>query len=161
MNAHSQAFADDTPIAARRALSDAIAIYDNNDSLMQEGAIDAIAAGRAAFWTTSQYHNGIGSMLPHPLNRGEGAEAAIDYCCRGTVYGIVPHKRDEMQVEALEWIVPLNLAAARELSHAYAKHGFWKDEAELLTRAKSDMRQRPGKPVKAALPQHTTMPKRL
>jgi hypothetical protein len=45
----------DTPMAARRNLLDAMEIYRNEDSVMRDGAIEAIAEGRAAYWTMASY----------------------------------------------------------------------------------------------------------
>ena len=53
----AQAYQTDTPLAAKRALDDAIAIYGNEDTIMYEKALDAICEGRAAFWTAAGYSN--------------------------------------------------------------------------------------------------------
>jgi hypothetical protein len=122
----------DTPLAARHALDDAIAIYGNEDTIMREKALDAICEGRAAYWTTAGYSNAIDSSLPYALNAGVDIGRAVDAAYE---------RRPFLKRGALSRIVPLNMAAARALSLAYAHYGAWRDEPELLMRAKRDIRR--------------------
>jgi hypothetical protein len=122
----------DTPMAARRALDDAIALYGNEDTIMREKALDAICGDRAAFWTMSSYSDAIGSSLPYALNAGVDLSRAVE-----NAYAA----RQFLKVGALDRIVPLNMAAARALSLAYSREGSWRDEPELLMRAKRDCRR--------------------
>lgn len=126
------AFMLDTPMAARRALDDAIAIYGNEDTIMREKALDAICGGRAAFWTMSSYSDSIGSSLPYALNDGVDLDRAVENAYSARLF---------LKAGALDRIVPLNMAAARALSLAYAREGSWLDEPELLMRSKRDCRR--------------------
>ncbi len=127
-----EAFMLDTPMAARRALDDAISIYANEDTIMREKALDAICGDRAAFWTMSGYSDAIGSSLPYALNAGVDVTRAIE-----NAYAA----RQFLRAGALDRIVPLNMAAARALSLAYSREGSWRDEPELLMRSKRDCRR--------------------
>lgn len=131
-SAASQAYLLDTPLAAKRALDDAIAIYGNEDTIMREKALDAICGDRAAYWTTANYSNAIDSNLPYALNAGVDIGRAVDAAYE---------RRQFLKRGALARIVPLNMAAARALSAAYAREGAWRDEPELLMRAKRDCRR--------------------
>jgi len=129
----AQAYQADTPLAAKRALDDAIAIYGNEDTIMYEKALDAICGDRAAYWTMSGYSDAIGSSLPYALNAGVEIDRAVDAAYE---------RRPLLKRSALSRIVPLNMAAARALSLAYARYGAWRDEPELLMRAKRDCRRK-------------------
>ncbi|MEQ1938598.1 hypothetical protein ABMA46_10110 [Mesorhizobium sp. CN5-321] len=133
MNAHARFYMDETAITVRRSLDDAIAVYQNEDTIMREKAIDAIAEGRAAFWTTSSYSSAITADLPYALNAGVEINQAIE--------NAFPAYKAYRRVPALDTIVPLNMKAALALSVAYSAKGIWKDEPELLMRAKRDMRR--------------------
>ena len=74
----AEVYMADTPLAARRALDDAIAVYGNEDTIMREKALDAICGGRAAFWTMSGFSDAIGSSLPYALNAGVDLARAIE-----------------------------------------------------------------------------------
>jgi len=76
--ASNEAYLLDTPLAAKRALYDAIAIYGNEDTIMREKALDAICGDRAAYWTTASYSNAIDSSLPYALNAGVDIGRAVD-----------------------------------------------------------------------------------
>lgn len=128
----AQAYQEDTPLAAKRALDDAITIYGNEDTIMYEKALDAICEGRAAFWTMAGYSNAIDSSLPYMLNAGVEIGSAVDAAYE---------RRPFLKRDALYWIVPLNMAAARALSLAYTREGTWRDDFELLMRAKRDCRR--------------------
>lgn len=157
MNAHSQIYMDETPVTMRRALTSAIALYDNCDSEMERQTVNAIVEGRAAFWTTSQYHNATSSALPYSLNAGVDIERALEAGYSEAHYGRDFARINRMRRDALDWIIPLNLKAATALSLAYSAKGVMRDEAELLLRAYVDMRKQPTnqKPAKAkSLPTH-------
>lgn len=126
------AYMADTPMAAKRALDDAVAIYQNPDDIMREKALDAIAEGRPAYWSVAGYSDAIGSSLPYHLNAGVDISSAVE-----EAYGRRPFLGRGM----LDQIVPLNMAAARALSAAYAREGTWCEEFELLRRAKRDCRR--------------------
>lgn len=126
------AYLADTPMAARRALNDAMDIYRNEDGHMRDKAIDAIAAGRAAYWTMTGSSNAIGFDLPLALNRGVDIDRALGNAFCGRAYNAICE---------LDRLVPLNMAAARALGLAYSRHGSWRDDHELLMRSKRDMRR--------------------
>lgn len=121
------AYLDETTLSVRRSLDDAITVYDNADTIMREKALDAILEGRAAYWTTASYHNAIASDLPYALNAGVEIARAVDDAYE---------RRQWAKDGALDTIVPLNRKAALALSVAYSMHGLWRDEEELLIRAK-------------------------
>lgn len=115
------------------AIVDSVArLYGNDDTIMREKALEAICGDRAAFWTMANYSNAIDSSLPYALNAGVDIARAV-----ANAYVSRPF----LKPGALDRIVPLNMAAARALSHAYALEGAWRDEAELLMRAKRDCRK--------------------
>ncbi len=133
MNVHFTAYMNDTPMAASRALDDAIAIYGNDDAVGREQCIEAIASGRPAFWTSAQYHAARSLILRYDATK------------TGDVVGSMlaiypPHRRDSREA-ALDSLVPLDRKAAIALSLAYAEIGFFRDEPELLLRSKRDCRR--------------------
>ncbi|TGV15791.1 hypothetical protein EN816_00635 [Mesorhizobium sp. M8A.F.Ca.ET.173.01.1.1] len=128
----AEAFMLDTPMAAKRALDDAITIYGNEDTIMREKAMDAICGDRAAFWSMSGYSDAIGSTLPYMLNAGVDIDRAV-----AAAY----ERRPFLKRGVLDRIIPLNMAAARALSSAYSREGSWRDEPELLMRSKRDCRR--------------------
>ncbi len=131
MASDTAAYMGDTPMAARRALDDCLDIYRNEDGLMRDKAIGAIADGRPAFWTMSNYHNALSYDLPLALNAGVDIDRALDNAFRSRPYH---------SIHELDRLIPLNMAAARALGHAYSRHGSWRDDEELLMRSKRDMR---------------------
>lgn len=133
MNAHAKIYMDETPLSVRRALDDAIAVYGNEDTIMREKAIDAIVEDRAAYWTTSSYSSAITADLPYALNAGVEINRAIE--------AAFPDHKADRRIPALDTIVPLNRKAALALSIAYSLKGKWRDEPELLARAKRDTRK--------------------
>lgn len=141
ISAHAQSYMDETPLSVRRSLLDAIEVYQNHDTIMQEKAIDAIAEGRAAYWTTSSYSNAVTSNLPYSLNAGVEINEAIEAAHPEWRYARAPELRKQHCRFALDTIVPLNRKAALALSVAYSQKGIWRDEDELLIRAKRDTRR--------------------
>jgi len=123
----------DEAMATRRRLDDAIEVYGNGYDDIRAVAIEAIASGRAAYWTTSNYGATRTVDLPLALNRGVSIRDALEQA--------LPAWCAADRCPALETIVPLNRKAAIALSGAYASHGIWRDEEELEMRALRDCRQ--------------------
>ncbi|MER8925822.1 hypothetical protein [Mesorhizobium sp. M0859] len=136
MNAYQKIVSDyltETPISVRRRLLDSINVYNNSYDDIRASAVDAIAAGRAAYWTTSTYSAARTVDLPLVLNRGVSITTALEQA--------FPAWCADRREAALETIVPLNRKAAVALSGAYARFGSWEDEAELEMRALRDCRK--------------------
>ncbi|MEO3387355.1 hypothetical protein [Mesorhizobium sp. CAU 1741] len=109
------------------ALRQIVDLYDNDDAIAREYAEEAFNAGRAAYWSSATHHNAVACELLNAANRVGSLEDAIRAI-------VPPFKRDRMQVY-LDALVPLNEAAERELSVAYAKYtATWRDEPELAMR---------------------------
>ncbi|MGX9120296.1 hypothetical protein ACWTU6_27075 [Mesorhizobium sp. BHbsci] len=136
MSAYQKIVADymtETPLSVRRRLLDAIDVYNNGYEDIRESAIEAIAAERAAYWTTSTYSAARTVDLPLALNRGVNIREALEQA--------FPAWCADRREAALETIVPLNRKAAFALSGAYASFGIWRDEEELEMRALRDCRR--------------------
>lgn len=136
MNVYQRILTDyltETPFSTKRRLDDAIAVYDNGYDDLRASAIEAIASGRAAFWTTSGYSATRTVDLPLALNRGTGIREALEQA--------FPAWCASHREMALDTIVPLNRKAAVALSGAYASFGIWRDEEELEHRALRDCRK--------------------
>lgn len=136
MNAFQKIVADyltETPFSTKRRMLDAIEVYGNGYDDLRAVAIEAIASGRAAFWTTSNYSASRTVDLPLALNRGVSIRAALDEA--------LPAWCANLRPGALDTIVPLNRKAAIALSGAYASYGIWRDEEELEQRALRDCRK--------------------
>lgn len=134
MNVHAKEFLTETPLSMRRHLQDAITIYGSDSTYDEEIALDAILAGRPAFWSTAKYHSACAGILLRNLNHGLSFEDAIAdaYC---------PWQRGNVE-HGLDSLVPLNLKAANALSLAYSHHtATWHDEEELLMRRVRDCRR--------------------
>lgn len=123
----------DEAMATRRRLDDAATIYGNGYDDLRASAIEAIASGRAAFWTTSNYSATRTVDLPLDLNRGVGIRAALEHA--------LPAWCAQNRAPALDTMVPLNRKAAEALSGAYATYGIWRTEEELEQRALRDCRK--------------------
>ncbi len=132
MNIHARDYLADTPMKVRRDLLAAVAVYGNEDTIMLEQAIEAVASGRAVYWTTASYSSARASDLPYELNRGKSILEAVDAAYAG---------REFLREQALDTIVPINRKAAMALANAYAKFGSWVDEDELLQRRTRDCRK--------------------
>lgn len=122
----------DEALETRRHLNDAIEIYRNGYDDNRNSAIEAIAAGRAAFWSTSSYSSARTVDLPLALNRGVSIADALAEA--------FPNWRATYREAALETIVPLNGRAANALALAYARFGSWREDEELLMRCLRDTR---------------------
>lgn len=132
MNAHAQAYMAETPITVRRALKASVALYDNDDFASRETVLEAIAAGRSAFWSTAKYHNATACMLLDRVNRMPMDEALA--------FITDPHKLARM-ADFLDTLVPLNAKAENALALAYARHTpTWREEPELAMRRMRDCR---------------------
>lgn len=140
MNAHTQisqeaqSYLEETPLTVRRSLIDAMEIYDNEDAVMRDRAIDAIAEGRAAYWTTAKYHNAAAYSLCYALNDGVDIVRAVE--------NTYPVWKIDSRIPSLETIVPLNRKAVNALALAYAEMaGTWRDDYELERRKLRDCRR--------------------
>lgn len=130
----AQSYLDETPLTVRRSLIDAMEIYDNEDAVMRDRAIDAIAEGRAVFWTTAKYHNAAAYSLCYALNDGVDIVRAVE--------NTYPAWKIDSRIPSLETIVPLNRKAVNALSLAYAEMaGTWRDDYELERRKLRDCRR--------------------
>lgn len=140
MNAHAQisheaqTYLEETALTVRRSLIDAMEIYDNEDAVMRDRAIDAIAEGRAAFWTTAKHHNAAAFSLCYALNDGVDIVRAVE--------NTYPEWKADSRVPSLETIVPLNRKAVNALALAYVEmSGEWRDDFELERRKLRDCRR--------------------
>ena len=140
MNAHTQisldaqSYLEETALTVRRSLIDAIEVYDNEDAVMRDRAIDAIAEGRAAYWTTAKYHNAAAFSLCYALNDGVDIVRAIE--------NTYPEWKADSRIPSLETIVPLNRKAMNALALAYVEmSGEWRDDFELERRKLRDCRR--------------------
>lgn len=138
----AEAYMGETPLSVRRNLADAIEVYGNPDTVMMEKAVDAIAEGRATYWTVSNYHSATNSNLPYALNAGVEIGRAIDAAYPDWRYARNPALQKQHRAAALDTIVPLNRKAVNSLALAYIKiAGSFRDDAELERRAKRDTRR--------------------
>lgn len=119
-------YINETPITVSAKLNAAIAFYDNCCDRFRELAVEAILAGRSAFWTTASHHSARAYELPVHINKGSSIAEALEQ-----EYPADQGKR----LAGLDTLIPLNLKAATALSIAYEDFGTWRDEAELLARA--------------------------
>lgn len=108
MNIQAQSYMVDTPMAAYGRLIDAMIAHDNEDAIGRDLAVDAICAGRPAYWTTATYHAARCIELCNGVNRGATLETAL--------LGLYPADRAFGRQSALDTLIPLNMAAARELA---------------------------------------------
>ena len=126
MNAHAQAYMAETPLAVARALKAAIALYGNDDAMSRDIANEAVAEGRAAYWSTATYHNATACILLDRANRMQMDEALR--------FINDPAKRARL-ADFLDTLVPLNLKAENALALAYARHtGTFREDDELAAR---------------------------
>src|SRR5690348_12783342 len=99
MNIHAREYMAETQLTTKRALNDAIAAYGCDSDYSRDLATDAIASGRAAFWTRNSRHNACATILLNNLNRGMSFEDALADAYR-------PHKRDRIE-GGLDTLIPL------------------------------------------------------
>lgn len=134
MNAHAKIYMDETPLAVKRQLLDAVTVYRNEDTNMLEQAIEAAASGRAVYWTAASYSNATASDLPCELNRGRSIKEVLEEAYQGW--------KADRRASALDTIVPCNLAAVNALAKAYIEiAGSFRDDDELAARRVRDMRR--------------------
>lgn len=138
----TQVYLTEDAFAMKRHLEDAIEVYGNRYDDNRDSALDAIVAGRAAFWSTSSYSAARTVDLPLALNRGVSIKDALEQAFQAWCAG---DRR-----AALDTIVPLNRKAAMALSGAYAREGIWHDEEVLEMRRLRDCRKRPASESQAA-----------
>lgn len=114
------------------ALRDVIAIYDNDDATSREIAEQAMNDGRPAFWSTCSYHDQVSCNFLNSVNSMHSFDAAVEML----------HPVHREMERLLGKLVPLNEAAAIELSNAYARHtATWRDPYELERRRVRDCRK--------------------
>jgi len=130
MNAHAHGYLTETPLTVKRALDEAVASHGCDDSLTLRIATEAVASGRAAYWTRKSRHAACACILLNNLNGGMSFEDALADAYR-------PHQKDWIE-GGLKTLVPLNRAAANALAKAYAQFtGTWFEDEELLARART------------------------
>lgn len=124
----------ETPLAVKRQLLDTVALYQNEDTNMLEQAIEAVASGRAVYWTVSGYSNATNSDLPYELNRGRSIKETLEAAYQGW--------KADRRAAALDTIVPCNRAAVNALANAYIEiAGSFRDDDELAARRVRDTRR--------------------
>ena len=117
----------ESPIVQRRYLLAAIGKHSNNDDVSRDLAIDAIAAGRAAFWTTAGYSNQCAANLLNDCNKGNSVENALLNWFAG--------RSADFKIRAgLDTLIPLNTKASIDLAAAYELCGTFRNERELEKR---------------------------
>lgn len=106
--------------------------FDNLDGLAERYAADALLNERPAFWTNQKGHNARAGILLIEINRLGGIEAGIAQCVSD-----YPHTPASKWSEpaSLDWLLPLNSAAATDLALAYKAAGTFRTRQELLRRA--------------------------
>ncbi|RWB29623.1 MAG: hypothetical protein EOQ41_16055 [Mesorhizobium sp.] len=128
------AYLSEDAFSTKRHLENCIAIYGNGYDDIRASAIEAIASGRAAFWTTSTYSAARTVDLPLALNRGVGIREALEQA--------FPAWCADRREAAMETIVPLNTKAVNALALAYAQiSGSFFEDAELEARRMRDCRR--------------------
>lgn len=108
---------------ARRLVDAAADLYDNDDFRARRLATACYADARPAYWTTASYHAQRHCELQLSANQMRLANALTFSLRPGDDF-----------LRALDTLVPLNAAAAAALSEAYAHHGSFVAEEELLER---------------------------
>ena len=107
MNAHARI----SPAHAIRGLiAELVCRHDNYESGRAAAALAAAEAGRAAFWTTAQYHNATACLLVLAAN-ATGLAAALG------AWSDPRHPR-KTRAALLATLVPLNALAALDLTIA-------------------------------------------
>lgn len=134
MNTHAKVYMAETPLTVKRQLLDAVAVYQNEDTVMLSDAMEAVASGRAVYWTTASYSNATASDLPYELNRGRSIKDTLEAAYQGW--------KADRRAAALDTIVPCNRAAVNALAKAYIEiAGSFRDDAELELRRVRDTRR--------------------
>lgn len=111
-----------------RHLAATVDRYGNEDSIAEDGALDAMQAGRPAFWASCGYSSQIVWIV---VGRANGGGSLID-----VMADAYPEHRAWQREAALDALVPLNLSAAKELARAYEQFaGTFRETDELEARA--------------------------
>ena len=101
--------------------------YRNEDSQDFRDALDAMIAGRPAFWFTQNYSNQRACIVLSEVNAGMGVLEAIR-----------SHQRrydDPKMIErGLDYLIPMNAPAMSALLAAYAELGMWREHDEIECR---------------------------
>lgn len=122
------------PLEVLARLRGAVVLYRNPDGVTEREAMDAIASGRPAYWTTAGYSSQRACGLVYSINHGDTiADALAEH------YPARLNLRPK-RVGALDTLVPLNRLASNELSEAYEEFGLWRDATELERRRSRDCR---------------------
>jgi hypothetical protein len=123
----ADAILGETPLAMRARLRATVDSYRNEDSQDYRDALDAMLAGRPAFWTTQGYSNARAVTVLREVNAGAGVLATIRR-----------HRRswdDPKTVErGLDYLIPMNAPATAALLAAYSVLGAWREAEELEAR---------------------------
>lgn len=101
-------------LKAIRALSD---LHGTHSTIDEERALDAVQAGRAAFWTTASYHNQIAGIFLTAVNRS-GLAFALKQCARDEDPDYMRHS-----AYLLGTLVPLNPPACAAVNAAWSSIG--------------------------------------
>jgi hypothetical protein len=117
----------DPAATARQMIDVLIAIHGDKieDAVMIDGAVEAYAAGRPAFYSTATYHSGRACCLCKTANRTGDL-----LCAMRTEYALGAPGREY----GLNALVPLNDDAVGDLIAAYSSIGTWRDFDELVAR---------------------------
>ena len=136
------AYMAETPLSVKRQLLDTVALYGNEDTNMLEQAIEAVASGRAVYWTAASYSNATASDLPYELNRGRSIKETVEAAYSDSRFPFNPALKNKLRAAALDTIVPCNRAAVNALAKAYIEiAGSFRDDAELELRRVRDTRR--------------------
>lgn len=142
MNAHAKIYRDETPLTVKRQILEAVAVYQNEDTVMLSDAMEAVASGRAVYWTTASYSNATASDLPYELNRGRSIKETVEAAYSDSRFPFNPALKFKLRTAALDTIVPCNRAAVNALAKAYIEiAGSFRDDAELELRRVRDTRR--------------------
>lgn len=125
-SADTVAYFEETPLAIRARLFDAMERYGNECSDRHE-AIEAINAGRSAFWRTTNGQNQFGALLTSEANLGGDLVAFCNDRKAGRPAGFIFK-------HGLDVLIPLNRKAAYLLADAYEAFGEWREFTELEAR---------------------------
>jgi hypothetical protein len=125
--------APENPVLIRRRLADVIELYDNEDCVSRDWTVEAIVAGRPAFWTSATYHSQRACNLHLDVVAGASIQQALE--------AHYPVRLNHSRESALDTLIPLDRRAAAALSQAYADLGIWRDDDELELRRTSTRRR--------------------
>lgn len=119
-------------VAAALARIEAYAYAHNNADMTMRGAAENYANGCAAFWHRAGGSNAVVGSFMHLLNETQDVLRA---CGK---YEATMHSPCRMrQIEFLDFLIPLNRAAADSLGEAYEEVSTFRTANELMDRAAS------------------------